>query len=220
MNTPSRLKSCFIAVVLALTCFCCRGCILGWALAGTVGTQTVKAEYPLLKVPTLILVEDYSSSPKGDLDADRLGRDIAEDLTENKIAPMVDADAINHLRDSDPAAYAKMSIADIGRGVGAKQVVYVDVRSYTFDNPPASEKIHGKVVVFVKVVSSETGQTLWPKDSVEGNPVTAESDFTDSDPTGANMSAKLDLNDALSEKVGDLFHDYQPEFDSDVMGGD
>ncbi|HTW95370.1 MAG TPA: hypothetical protein VMD30_11280 [Tepidisphaeraceae bacterium] len=224
MNNPladhrlGRLGRYATLVLLCTFALFCHGCMLGWALSGTMGAQVQKAQFTLAKVPTLVLVENYAEDPRGNVDADRLSADIGETLAEHKAVPIIPMDNLARFREANPNTYPHMTIAEIGRALRARQVLYVNIKSYAFDTPAGSDKVHGTVLVFVKVVSTDTGQSIWPADSVEGDPVTAQSDYADADPNGINMDAKLDLNDTLSDKIGQLFYDYQPDFDSDVMG--
>src|SRR5262249_7294049 len=99
---------------------------------------TIEAQYVLPRVPTLVMVENYHDAAATRADAETLSRFIYEDLRAARIeskeqhkqielAPLVDWKKIYDLRSQEPDRFNTMKITDIGRELGAEQVIYVDL---------------------------------------------------------------------------------------------
>jgi hypothetical protein len=205
-----------LANLLFLGCLSCwvGGCaLLGAAVDKTSGPATIPAKFVPPKEPTLVLVENYRLAAGGDVDCDRLGRYISQDLTENKVVPLVDFSTLTLLRDKDPDAYRKMSIAAIGKAVGAKQVIYVSVNDYGADTPMGSDNVKLRASAKVKVVDSQTGESRWPQDLADGEALSAETEYKDRGTDTNDVAVRDDLNKSLAEKIGKLFHEWQPDSD-------
>jgi hypothetical protein len=202
-----------LRVVALLLMLPCGGCGLSLLANDTAGTSTMPAEFVPPKEPTLVLVENYRSAAAGDADSDRLASLIGQELKDNKVAPLVDVAALADLRDRDLDAYRKMSVADIGRAVGAKQVVYVNVYDYSTEAPIAGDMVKWKASVKVKIVDSQTGALRWPQDLADGDPVNAETNYKEVDPEKGDILVRDQMNKLLAQKIGNLFHDWQKDAD-------
>lgn len=200
-------------VILALLGLMGGCAVLGAAVDKTNGPAMIAAKYVPPKEPTLVLVENYRLAAGGDVDCDRLGRYISQDLTENKVVPLVDFGILTQLRDKDPDAYRKMTIADIGKAVGAKQVIYVSVNDYGADTPLGSDNVKLRAAAKVKVVDSQTGESRWPQDLADGESLSAETDYKERGTDANDLAVRDDLNKSLADKISKLFHDWQPDSD-------
>src|SRR5256885_4953570 len=111
---------------LLLLCLCLLGgCAAAGAIAYKVaGPPKIDAKYTPAKTPTLVLVENFHHQTSAEPDSDLLARYIGDDLTVNKVVPVVDLDRLRSLRDSKPGEFSRMSISAIGRAVDARQVLY------------------------------------------------------------------------------------------------
>src|SRR5579863_2802357 len=125
-------------------------------------------EYKLLNRPTLVLVENFENPDLYAAPSERISRGISDSLTENKIASFIDLTKINDLKTSDASDYHKMDIPAIGRAVGAKQIIYVNLVKFTADAPIGGDRLRGQAEAQVRVIDSESGRTLWPLDSSGG----------------------------------------------------
>jgi hypothetical protein len=206
-----RVCTRMILGMLLLTAGCAG---LGLVANDIAGTPTVPAMYVPAKEPTLVLVENNLAIEGGEADCDRLGRYVSQDLKDNKVVPLVDFAPLILMRDRDPLAYSRMSIAELGRVSGAKQVIYVSVVQYGEDAPLGSDTVKFKAAVRVKVVDATTGASRWPADLAEGRPLTAETDYkpTVNQPEGVS-AVRDDLNKTLADKISKLFHDWQEDTD-------
>src|SRR5580658_2823690 len=74
-------------------CLATGGCyVLGAALYKVSPPPKVQAVYTLPKEPILVWVENYRNPGVSDQDAERLGRQIADQFKKHKIAPVIDPD--------------------------------------------------------------------------------------------------------------------------------
>jgi hypothetical protein len=209
-------QACMAVILAALSLAAC-GCGAGLFAYDAVGPGQVPAKWVPPKEATLVLVENDRAAPGLDADCDRLGRFISDDLKTNKVAPLVDADPLVQMRERDSAAYDKMSIAALGRAVGAKQVIYVSVQEYGPDNPmgAGNDSIKWSADVRVRVVDSQSGASRWPQDLTDGLPVKAETEYKAKYGTASDITMRDDLNQKLAEKIGKLFHSYEPETETE-----
>jgi hypothetical protein len=190
------------------------GCtLLGGAIYKATGPAMVSAKFTPSKVSTLILVENYVYEPDGSIESERIARYLAEDLKEGKVAPLIDNNRLDHVRDTDPDGYKKMSIAEIGRETGAAQVIYVDLDNFNIEAPLGSEKVKGTASVKVRVIDSANGQTLWPLDAAQGEPLADSTDYSVRDPDGSDAGVRDELCKSVATKIGHFFHDWQPDSD-------
>jgi hypothetical protein len=156
------------------------GAVIGQKVFGPAAIDPV---YTLGPDPVLVLVENYRN-PVGALsDSEEVTQFIVEQLRENlkvdKDKPakinVIDPGKLLEYRNAHPNEYAKMKIPEVGRALGAKQVLYVDLVVSGVDITPGSELLRGRFNAVVKVVDVATGQSRWPNDIIDGFPVTWES---------------------------------------------
>lgn len=153
------------------------GCnVAGVALYKVVGPPDVPANYVPLQEPMLVLVESYNR-PGLSYDAEQLSRYVVDQLTHWKVAPTIDLMELYKLRDSDPAKFKKMTIPEIGRAVGAKQVLYIDLIESGIDQSSGTEVFRGSMTAKIRIVDCETSHSRWPLDAAEGYPITHETEF-------------------------------------------
>jgi hypothetical protein len=171
-NTPHRRvrrhgRAAFVLALVsaaglvgALAGGCAAPAVLAYKLFGP---PPVPARYEPPKAdPMLVLVENPHSGAIAIPEADELSRVIYQELDEHKDAPQVDPGKLHDLRVRNPTAFAKMTIAEIGRTLGAKQVLYVHVDRLDLDNSPGSDMVKTKMAAAIKVVDAATATTLWP----------------------------------------------------------
>lgn len=189
--------------------------ISGCAAAGVLayklsGPPTIKAKYIPAQEPMLVLVESYRSPSAAFVTAEQLTAAIETDLRDNKVVPLVDQKKLYHLRDTRGDKFHDLSIPQIGRATGAKQVLYVDVLQSSTDPAGGGEFVKATVAVRVKVVDVATGTTLWP-DSQGGIPVAAESPLVRLEAAVTPASVRDELVNRIGTQVARLLHDWKAE---------
>lgn len=201
MRSISRL-SIILSMLLAGGCNVMG---IGSYVAG--GGMKSPPEYKLPKQPTIVLVENYQNPDLYAVPAERIGRAISDELTDNKAATMVDPVKVADLKTSDPADFHKMDIPALGRAVGAKQIIYVNLVTLSADTPQGGERLAGKAEARVRVVDAETGKTLWPLDTTGGRIVQYQTSYAAqiSDAQRAQVEDQICQN--MSSKIARFFHE-------------
>jgi hypothetical protein len=202
------LRAVVCIALLAVAAGCNVIGVFGYAAGGV---MKVPAEYKLQNRPTLVLVENYENPDLYALPADRLERGVTDELTENKAAKLISPDKVDDIKSSDPADYHKMDIPALGRAVGAKQVVYVNLVYFTVDAPVGGDRFVGKAEAHVKVVDSETGHTLWPADSSNGRVIKLETKPEQEVDATKLALVEDQLCHTMTQKIARLFRDTTQE---------
>lgn len=213
-RAPSfRTLRCAFCVLFALL----PGCsVLGVAAYKLHGPASVPAQYVPAKQPMLVLVENYQHQSSVTAHADLLGRMLVKELGAKKVAPLVPLDKLQALRDARPAEYPKMSMAAIGRAVGASQVLYVQLQrsDVTPMTGGGGDALTGQTSATVKVVDVATGNTLWPSDiaAEAGYPVAAGTQLGTNN-GGTPQDVRQRMYAKLSHDIARLFYKWQPEYE-------
>ena len=172
-----------LAGLLLLPCGC--NIIGAGAVVGNkiLGPSSIDPAYPLGTEPVLVLVENFRNPVGAMSDSEEVTQFILEAFHENLKADkdkpakinLIDHEKLLEFRNAPHSNYARLKIPEIGKALGAKQVLYVDLQVSGVDFTPGSELLRGKFSATVKVVDVATGQTRWPSDIPNGYPVSWES---------------------------------------------
>jgi hypothetical protein len=186
----------------------------GCAAAGVVANafpQYEQAEYVPRHEPMLVLCENYRDPGATYVDADQLEQFLAHELTAHDVAPVVGADKLADLRGARPGEFAKMSVTDVGRAVGASQVLYVSMERSGVYVAEASEMLKGSAAARVKLIDVASGATLWPSDAPDGRFVGVESPMVHTSETVTAASVRTGLQRALADKIAKFFYKYEKQ---------
>jgi hypothetical protein len=126
-------------------------------------------------------------------------------LATYKVAPLVDLKKLYELRDNEKNI-DKMTITQIGKAVGAEQVLYVDL--IRFGEGDSGVAMRSRLDARVHMVDVKTGATTFP---AMGQPNWAISMETPIDVilTDTNIGeVRETLLRAAGTEIGRLFHDY------------
>jgi hypothetical protein len=187
------------------------GCnVLGIVTAKSNGAEEVPAQYVPAKDSLLVLAESYGAAPSAGIDTQYLGFALTKNLREHEIAPTIDPKVLTQLRDANGDQYNKMTIDSIGRAVGAKQVLYVQIITAQVDQPNGGDQVRGAMAAKVRIVDSDTGQTRWPAGSRSGVVVQIQTEWSRID-SSSQSKIHDEMADELSEAIGKLFRSYIPE---------
>jgi hypothetical protein len=173
------------------------------------GEPPVDAKYVPPKTPLLVLVENYRLG--GGFEGDQLARYIQADLQDNKVGPLVDLDKVYHLKDSDPTAYEEMTIQQVGKAVGASQVLYVDLQKFSVDSPEGSEQLKGAIIAQVRMVDVDSGITAWPREHREGETVSAQTPYMHQDGSIDERQVRQELSQKIALQISRLFYKWTPD---------
>jgi hypothetical protein len=103
-----------------------------------------------------------------------------------------------------------MSVSDIGRKVGAKQIIYVTLRQLVYEAPQGADQLRLKLNAVVRVVDVETARTLWPE-SGEGEDFEYQSPFERITAETNDTTLKRDVLRKAGTEIARWFFPYQAE---------
>jgi hypothetical protein len=203
----------FGSAMMLLTCL--GGCnIVGPASYIIAGTGDVDAEYVLPDVPTVVFVDDRANV----VNPVSLRRVIADKVSQDLMTKKILTTTISP---QDAMAVAKqqeranqiMSIEDIGKAVGAKQVIYLQM--IAFKDTPDGTTPRPVGACRVKVIDVDKRERTYPASGaredartvqVSGRPVDPD---TYSTRTG-RVSVFNELALTMGRDVGWLFYKHEP----------
>lgn len=203
-----RAVTCLLVVACS---FACNACSTAGVLAHKfVGPPPVPATYKPAKEPMLVLVENYRNPSASMLDSARLSMLVGEQFRRHNIAPLVAPARLEALR-ADPA-YAEMTIPAIGRHVGAKQVLYVNVRRFGVEGTVGGEMLKGTAEMTVRVVDAATGDNRWPIDA-GGHPVAVTTPWVRLGEGASEVALREQMIRSAAVAIGKIFRKYSSEFE-------
>jgi hypothetical protein len=206
LNKLSRYAVCTLLLALGATVGGCN--VLGALAYKVAGEPDVPAKYTLEKRPTVIVVENYANYDLGSSDAELLAQRLQTRLQEKDLAPFVGFEKVLDLRATQPSKFRTMTIPQIGRAVGAEQVIYVHFQGGGVASMGGGSLMQGKASVLVKVVDAKTGASLWPKDMTDGQSVGFETSPTRGGDRAEDVHTRL--YDGLSQNIARLFYKNKP----------
>jgi hypothetical protein len=204
-------KRAALAGTLLLLAMAACGCALPGALAYKfMGPPEIPAKYVFPKIPLLVLVENAHSGSIAIPEADALSAVIYEDLKEHKVAPLIDPARVHELRDRNPIGFGKMSITEVGRQLGAEQVLYVHVQQLDIESPTGADLVRLKISVKVKIVEIANARTIWPE-SGDTESYNVESPWQRLDPGTTRSVLNHQVLRESGIEIARWFYPYQPD---------
>ena len=204
LRTPCRWAAAFLVSALG-------GCQIAGIVADKVSPPTVEAMYvPGKTTQLLVIAENYRQPTQSASDADRVAKLVGDELAKEEVALIVSREKLSLVKDMRPAEYAKMSVVDLGKAVGAQQVLYIDLSGIGVGAQPGSDVLKGIAQATVKVIDISSGEVVFPQDVAEGVPVTFETPIYHASPRATPDAVRAQAILGLSAKIGRLFHSYHP----------
>ncbi len=198
-----------IAKLFFILCLCLiSGCNIIAATAYKLAPDEVPAQYELPAKPTLILVENFRQPGGSTEDAMMVGQFIHSHLVKKqneKSYTLIPVEKLLDFKSSRAADYQKLTVPDIARGVGAEQVIYVDLKTSGVSSMGDASLLKGKAASLVKVVDVSTGDVVWPKDITDGRSVAFETNPTDIAQKPRVSEIKYALYDGLGLQIARMF---------------
>jgi hypothetical protein len=223
-----RFARAALAVLLPALAGTAGGCQLLGAIAYKASPPpTFKAQYVPSREPMVVFVQRSENPAEASRASDRIARLVTEDLTAHDVGPMVDPSAIIDLQghpggssvwasrlDTRPTTRPinrTRTVAEVGRAVGATQVLYVDLATFSVEAAMGTEMVDARVEARVRVVDAETGQTRWPTDTTQGHALTVGTPYAKPGLKADEATVRERLCQDLATKVARLFYDWKSE---------
>jgi hypothetical protein len=217
------LKSIALLVVLASL----TGCPLFGFLASTI-PQYESAVFDLPNRPTLVLVDDPRSIFGGAQALATIAAYTGADLLHSgTVTTVIDQRNVAELAGKAGDRFAEMSVEQVGKALGAAQVIHVTIRSA--DMAMAPGVLRPTAVVEVVVVDVENRQRMFPPASessgVPSTPgtrgghmvaVTLRARTTNLDNQRALDVIRQRLAERVGVRIGELFHRHQVQEDEQM----
>jgi hypothetical protein len=191
----------------ALLLLCAGGCNYLGAILDKFSNPKTPAEYAPTREDMLIIAEDSKNPDLIGTLGDRVMTDVAKDLTAHKIDQLIDPTKVLDSRSQNREQYQKMSILALAHMFKARQVLYVDVVSFTVTAPIGSETAKGTLTARVKIVDAQTGETRWPQDAGT-RLITVESPTLPLKKDGSLEPLNDYIVDRVSRKISELFYEH------------
>jgi len=212
-------------VVFRFAAWSLLGTLLGLAGCAAIGAADYQLNGPspvdpLYTIPAtqpmLVFVENYRGDTLASIDAQEVAAALVGEVNDNKLAPLVDQAEFERLRNDTPGL-AGMTIADIGRKMNAKTILYVSLKQFDFEEPPGG-MTRGRAKATVRVIDAATGATLWPKSPNEGQAVDFDTHWAPNDKPDSRSLLRQELSMTEANHIGNLFHSWRPKYDMDRPG--
>ena len=212
-QSQTKLLRCATLLLAVLTGAVMTGCnILEPFTYAVEGPPQAPVVYQLPEKKIVVFVDDRSSIiPRTRLRRTLADRTTNELLSEQKLVPAaVEPSAAVRLAQTEDSGHL-LSIAEIGRRIGADLVIYVHPIRFSLSSGGLPKPI---AVLGVKVIDTRTGDRLFPTELGSTEHILTA---TMAAKTGSNYEteqARKDLEDSLADfaglRVAQLFYEHEP----------
>ena len=192
------------------------GCpIFAWVAAVTQPPQEQKAAYELKdkndggKVVVWVRAITEELEVRDVAVRDLLGRRITSQLDSESDIDMVSYGEITKLLWRRPAT-SQATPQQIGEKVGAKKVIFIDVREFALRDTPTSIILRGRMKATLSIVDVSTGTQDWPT-GIEGRMITYEDETREPERIEQGHEISRKVIAAVADKIAKLFYSYTPE---------
>ena len=210
-NRMKRLRAASYGLLLTIGAASAGCAALGAVMGKVAGQPDVPAQYELKKdLPVLVIAENFRDPSTSMTDADRIARLVSDDLDAHKVAPIVSIDQLTILRDAKPAEFAKMTVVDLAKQLGAKQVVYVDLDSVAVGVQTGSDMLKGIGAARVLVIDVDSGRSVFPGGLSEGLAVSFDSPMRRVSDQATPNTVRSETLMGLGGRISRLFYKWQP----------
>ena len=75
-------------------------------------------------------------------------------LVDHKVGTLIDPSKLMNFKSSRGENFSKLSIPQVGKALGAKQIIYGDLVHFNLESPIASNAVKGSALIQVRVKSA------------------------------------------------------------------
>lgn len=200
------------------------GCSIMGALAYKFSPPPrVPPEHVLANEPLVVFAE-RSDNPANRTDADRVALYTTDGLRANTQAPVMDAGSASALTSNRQRTFGdaamkttvvRMSPAQVGKAVGASQVLHVDLIKFEVQPAMGADVIGGQAELRIAVIDVATGRPIWPRESAQGRLMTVSLPPSPTSVPPTADQVRVTLAQTCGERVARLFYEWeQPGMDA------
>jgi hypothetical protein len=209
MTRPTYMT--IVAALVLAFCAACGGCaVFGAAAYKLFGPEPVPPRYAPPKELMLVLVEEANPGAGTMLETEELALTLHQELKDHDVAPLVDPKEVHRLRDIGPVAFKHMSITDVARRLGAKQVLYVAVKHFELETPPTADVIRARIAADIKFVDAQTAGIRWPATG-DSEPYETETPYVRITPENTQAAIRSSIIQQTARDIGRWFYTWKPE---------
>jgi hypothetical protein len=153
----------------------------------------------------VVIAENWRNHAGSAIDSQQLAEFVYDDLRKHDVAPQIDPSAVTELQ-SKRSDFGSMTIAQIGKTLGAQQVLYINVTESSMTSPIGSDSLAGKCTARVKIVDVDTGEATWPRDEMDGYPVTVKTPLLEAHSDSDDAALRRALQEKVAASIARLFY--------------
>jgi hypothetical protein len=205
-NLKSRITIALAFLMLPIL-IATAGCALTGAVAYKV-TQgdKIPAKYVPEAEPMVVVAENWRNPDGSSTDAEQLARFIWADLRDHNVAQQIDPTEVMDLK-SRTSNFHSMTVAQIGKRVGAQQVLYINITDIAVEGAVGADSRRAKCTARVKIIDAETGKVLWPSDLAQGYPVATQTSMVQIKSQEDEVALHQTLQEQTAVKIARLFYE-------------
>lgn len=209
MHLP--LRNLVIGNVLGVLLLAAGGCVIAGYAASIYGDPPIPAAYIPAKVPMLVIVKDPPDPSGTKIEADTVGREIEEQITRHDIAPLVPSAKVDEFRRTTLSGFGSLPPAQVGKAVGAEQVLYITILSSSIDSGSARDMLKGNISTSVCVIDVQSGKMLWPTDGSSGAAVGFTTPMVRIAGQTSPLTVSRGMYAGVADRIAKLFRKYKPD---------
>ena len=166
----------------------------------------IPAAYVPTTEPMVVIAENYRNPSGSAMDGEQVARYVHDDLLTHHVAEMIDPIKVIDLKSKQPTDFRSLSISQIGKLVGAKQVLYINVVECTLVGAMGTDAVKGQCSARVKIVDVETGFARWPIDEAAGYLINVKTAYSTTLNASDEAALRLTLQQQAAGEISRLFY--------------
>jgi hypothetical protein len=189
------------------------GCLIAGYAASVYGDPVVPAVYVPGKTPMLVMVVDEPDPTGMKVESDTVAREIEQQIQRHQIAPLVPATKVDQFKRTNLAGFSTLPPAEVGRAVGADQVLFVQIQSSRLSAGATGDMLKGEISTTVSIIDAPSGRTLWPNDGSDGAAVSFSTPTLRETERNTPLAVSRLMYAGLADRTVKLFRRYKPDIE-------
>lgn len=177
--------------------------------ATMIGPPPVQAEFVPQRKPMVVLVID-PPDPTGAIgDAEPIATELERTIRDHNVAPIVESSRVSSLRSRSPVQYAMMTPAQIGRAVGAEQILRVAIMRSSLDSGASADMLKGQIAASVTLLDTGSGAVLFPTDGAAAATITYATPMLRIGDEVNAATVRQNMCTGLADRIAKLFYAHE-----------